>query len=414
MSVINSVLKDLESRASQFTPIEIASVDRAKSGNENSSKWPLTFVLAVTVLCILSIAYYQVPSQRQVVDTIEPVVAPQANQMIGLQIKESTTQLSLEFTMREKGISYLKERSQNSFVFHLKGIESQIEAPVITGNRWIERLSINQQATGVDVTFKTANRVLVNTEQIQKHDETIWAIKLEKLPDPVVVNTLPDPVVETNEPDQVTPAPMVADKKIESVKVDIKTSIGELNKSNQLRHAMELIKSRDWQTAEALLLGLIDGPQDIAAREQLLGLYAQPGFAEKYLKLALQSNVRYPRNSLFAVEYARALFQQQAYESVIALLQSQITPDSKQLALVAASYQRLDQHENAVEFYRQSLKLNRQQAKSWIGLGISLEHNAHIEAALKSYQTAAKLGNLNERLIQFIEQRSQVLQRVLN
>ncbi|MCP4490779.1 MAG: tetratricopeptide repeat protein [Gammaproteobacteria bacterium] len=405
MSVINSVLKDLESRPSQFTPIEITPVGGAPPGGKGSSKWPFALALVVTVVAVLGITYYQVQSQPPVIETVEPVTAPQPNQMIGLQIRESTTQLSLEFELHEKTVSYLKERSQNSFIYHLKDIKSQIEAPVISDNRWIERLSISQQETGVDVTFKTTNRVLVNTEQMQKQSEAIWIIRLEKLP---------DPVIETSKLDRVEPAPVFEEEKIGSVKVAIKTSISALNETNQLQQAREFIKKRDWQTAETLLLGLIDGPQDMPAREQLLGLYAQPQFTKKYSKLALQSNARYPQNSLFAVEYARALFQQQEYESAIALLQSLPASDAKQLALIAASYQRLDQHENAIDFYRQSLKLNRQQAKSWIGLGISLEHNAQIEAALKSYQAATKLGNLNQRLIEFAEQRSQALRRVLN
>ncbi len=415
MSVINSVLKDLESRTSEFTPIEIASVDRSKPDSKSSPKWLLVLALVVIVSSFLSLNYYQTQPQVQVVKPVEPVVPPQVNQMVGLQIRESTNQLSLEFAMHEKAVSYLKERRQNSFVYHLKGIKSQIEAPLITDNRWIEQLSINQQAAGVDVTFQTTNRVLVSTQQIQKQDETIWTIKLEKLPDPVVINTLPDPVIETSKPEQITaPSQIAEEKTVVPVKVEIKSSANELNKTNQLRQARDFIKSRDWKTAETLLLGLVGGPQDVLAREQLLGLYARPGYRKKYAQLALQSNTRYPQNSLFAIEYARALFQQQAYESVIALLQPQSGSNAKQLALMAASYQRLDQHEKAIEFYRQSLKLNRQQAKNWIGLGLSLEHNTQIEAALKSYQAAIKIGNLNQRLTQFAEQRSQALQRVLN
>ncbi|MCP3688859.1 MAG: hypothetical protein GY784_10635 [Gammaproteobacteria bacterium] len=422
MSVINSVLKDLESRHSEFTPIEIASVDPVTPVRKNLSKWTLALALVIIVSGLLAITYYQPPPP--VAAPVATVVPPHINQMVGLQIRESPSQLSLEFAMHEKAVSYLKERSQNSFVYHLKNIESQIQAPQITDNRWLEQLSINQQAAGVDVTFQTTSRVLVSTEQVQKQDEIIWIITLEKLPDPVAVNTLPDPVIETSKLVQEPPVAVVEDKiaapvqaasvKAAPVKVEIKSSSNELNETNQLRQAMGSIKSRDWQTAETLLLGLLDGPQDALAREQLLGLYARPGLTKKYAQLTLQSNARYPENSLFANEYARALFQRQEYESVIALLQSQSNPNAKRFALMAASYQRLDQHEKAIEFYQQSLKLNRQDSKSWIGLAISLEHNTQIEAALKSYQVAIKRRNLNQRLTRFAEQRIQTLQRAVN
>ncbi len=88
--------------------------------------------------------------------------------------------------------------------------------------------------------------------------------------------------------------------------------------------------------------------------------------------------------------------------------------DVKQKALLAASYQRLDQHENATRYYRLALDQDSANAKNWIGLGISQEHNAALSDALFSYQTAASLGSLNSRLQAFVEKRSSALKQVLN
>ncbi len=84
------------------------------------------------------------------------------------------------------------------------------------------------------------------------------------------------------------------------------------------------------------------------------------------------------------------------------------------MALLAASYQRLDEHENAIKYYRLALKHDASNAKNWIGLGISLEHIAALEEALNSYQQAAELGTLNNRLEAFVDTRSNSLKRVLN
>lgn len=427
MSVINNVLKDLESRSSHFTPIDIASVDGSTVEQPSTSRLPLVALLALLMISGLGVWYYQFQSFPTQLVKSAPVVKmvakptaveaerikPDLNQIIGLQIRESTSHISLEFAMREKAVSYLKERAENSFVYHIKDIDSEIETPRISGSRWIEKLSIRDSQQGVDVTLQTVAGVLVNTEQYQKQGETIWTIKLEKLPDPVVVAKLEtvakEPVAEV----APTKAEVIATVK-PPVKVDIKSASDTLSEFGQLNKASELMQKGQWQSAETLLMDLINGSQDFAARKQLLAIYGQPGYSGKYADFTRRSSERYPQQALFKSEYARSLFQQQAYREAINLLKSIEQLNSKQQALIAASYQRIDQHEKAIEHYYHSLKLNKQDARNWIGLGISLEHEAKLEKALQSYQTAARLGNLNQRLRQFVEQRSRLLKKVIN
>jgi tetratricopeptide (TPR) repeat protein len=117
---------------------------------------------------------------------------------------------------------------------------------------------------------------------------------------------------------------------------------------------------------------------------------------------------------VFKTEYARSLFQQAAYRHVIRLLADASSLDANQQALVAASYQRLDEHDDAVRYYRLALAQDSGNAKNWIGLGISQEHTSALEDALNSYHQAAKLGNLNARLEDFVDKRSNTLKQVLN
>lgn len=159
---------------------------------------------------------------------------------------------------------------------------------------------------------------------------------------------------------------------------------------------------------------MIDGPQDLAARTQLLGIYRKNGQTGRLSALVRESIKRYPQQSLFKTEYARSLYKLDAYQSVIALLQNIDVADATQLALLAASYQRLDQHQQAVRYYQQSLKKNGRQARIWIGLGISQEQSAQWEGALQSYRMATMLGNLNTRLQTFVGKRTRQLEQTLN
>ena len=123
---------------------------------------------------------------------------------------------------------------------------------------------------------------------------------------------------------------------------------------------------------------------------------------------------KYPDDLLFKTEYARSLCQAAAYRSVIELFANENSQNANQQALVAASYQRLDEHESAVRHYQLALEQDAANAKNWIGLGISQEHTAALEAALFSYRQAAKLGNLNNRLQAFVDQKTRTLGQVLN
>ena len=444
MSIINNVLKDLESRPHRFTPIEVAAVGRSIVDHSRSKTIMLVLLPGLIILTI-AFSYFQVAYQaekqpiaeipvaeqvhRGISQTANAVVIePPSNQITGMQIRESESEISFEFSMRDKAVSYLKERSENSFIYHLKNIDSEIEAPRINNNRWIENLDILTVAQGIDVVLTTVPGVLVNTAQLENQNEVLWTIRLEKLPDPVVVARLPvvdespeipTVVTDTRPAQAVDNAPKVAlqarqNTQSEPVKVEIKSTGPSLDVSARLNKAIQSMHAGQWQQAEELLQSLLGGTLDITARKHLLAVYSSSGKDDQFFSFARQSQLRYPQQAVFRTQYARSLFNKQQYSELIRLLQNAGELDSPQYALLAASYQRMDQHQKAVEHYHHALKLDKRQARNWIGLGISLEHEARLEKAFQSYQTALRLGNLNEKLIEFVEQRSKMLKKVIN
>jgi predicted Zn-dependent protease len=281
----------------------------------------------------------------------------------------------------------------------------------------------------VDVSFRTVTGVLVETRQNSEDGKQVWSIKLKKVTSPVeVVKQVEVPVqatVETSKGDSKTtlvaetieqkieaPAGVAVETKV--VKLDIKSSPKKISSGEQLQKARVSIKNRRWNEAEKLLLELIEGPQDLAARTRLLSIYLQRQRAERFSTLVRESIDRYPQQALFKTEYARSLFQLRGYGEVIELLGADQDANATQLALLAASHQRLDQHQQAVDYYQQSLNKDARQSKNWIGLGISQEQTAQLEAALRSYATAAKIGKLNTRLQAFVDKRMEQLAVVVN
>ena len=445
MSVINSVLKDLEARTSEFTPIGIASAEEPSVSKKSSavlySFLGLALLAAATALGWM---YYQ---DRQTVVLVTPAIAkivaaptevvpvavvvrevaetPPANQIIGLQIRELEDEISFEFSLRDKVVSYLKERTEDRFVYHLKSIESQIVAPVIRDNRWIRQLSINRSDEGIDINFETAAGILVETDQLRQEDEQIWVIRLRQTT-PVPAEVKPEVkvalvAVEAAVPEKSAPPESINEMSTakpepekKEVKVDIKTTNPDGESVSQLQYAVELMRSSRNQDAERLLLRLLQGSEDFSARRHLLALYSRQKRDDDFARLLQESLAKHPQQAIFKTEYARSLFRKAAYGSVIELFADESITDVAQQSLLAASYQRLDQHPDAIRHYRLALARDRQNAKNWIGLGISQEHTAAIEDALNSYRNAMKIGNLNDRLLAFVAKRSRTLEKVLN
>jgi hypothetical protein len=311
----------------------------------------------------------------------------------------------------------------------LRDLESQIVAPLISDNQWIRKLSIIASESGVDINFETASHILVETWQDLSDGEPVWAISLRKSATPAGSHPVAE-VARSKEPDvtESRPTPAAADVASSStaaetavvevptapVEIDIKSTNPNTPSINQLEYAVELINSRRIADAEALLQGLLGGVEDYNARQHLLALYSSQKLVNRERRLLRESMTRYPDAALFKTEYARSLFHGADYREVIQLFADDISVDANQQALVAASYQRLDEHEKAAKHYQLALAQDASNARNWIGLGISQENTAALEAALSSYQRAAKLGGLNSRLRSFIVSRSTALRQVLN
>ena len=477
MSVINNVLKDLETRESRFTPIEITSVEAPVAPRRDLK--PLAIGLLLLLLlaaggwiylqqqnapvfaALIALTSADTPpatvaatgegqpvepaSTEAPVETAgiaDGVVTDQmiGNQIIGLQIRESEQEMRMEFALRDRMVAYLKERGENSFVYHLRDIESQIVAPILKDNPWIQTLAITSADQGVDIEFITAPEILVETRQSLVDDEPVWAINLRKVvaqpvvasaqavPNSAAAATIAEPTSEQILPvtqqalpeaqeapaSDAEPEAPAAESVASIVKLEINSTNPDAKSARQLEYALELINSRRLSDAENLLLKLLGGVEDYKARQHLLVLYQGRQRANRFDRLVRESVARYPDDALFRTEYARSLFHSADYRRVIELLSASSALDTDQQALVAASYQRLDEHADAIRYYRLALQQDATNAKNWIGLGISQEHSSELAAALDSYQRAGRLGTLNQRLQAFVDKRSATLRRVLN
>ncbi len=467
MSVINNVLKDLESRNSSFTPLDVSSVEAKQTQQPEKAKWGIWIVLLLMISGALFIylvlnGYLNrlLPNsiQQPAVEMLQPeavtepevtliaeskpepipvVEAPvvERNEIIGLQLKESQADLVLEFALKERVISYLKERSENRFVYHIRDVDNQIVAPLLQDNPWLRQLALQDSDNGVDIRFTTNDNLLVETSQSSAANEWIWRITFRKAPEPEIeasvikesapVAKQPEPVVtatpeepapvqvETPQPEQ-SQAVAVSPEPVAEPVVSITSRNSNTSGESQLALATRLIKNGQLGEAQNALLPMLDGPDDLRARRLLHGVYSRSGNRDSYQSLLRESMQRYPGEAEFVSRYAGLLFRDRDYLAVIDFFSQRLPMEVGHYSMLAMSYQREARYEDAVAQFKEALKLDSRDSKNWAGLAISLEQQGDLSNALKAFQQAQSIGGLSPRLNTFVRERITSLQQVVN
>ena len=165
------------------------------------------------------------------------------------------------------------------------------------------------------------------------------------------------------------------------------------------------------QLREALLLYA----PHIKAREMLSGLYIKSGRYVEAASLLHEGITIAPSYPLFAKLYARVLLEQNNPQLAIQVLErgasaSDVKTDYH--ALLAATYQRIKNHEKAIEIYLRLVKIKPTVGIWWLGLAISLEKSGKNKEALEAYQRAQKTGNLKTGLVKFTDNRVSALKEI--
>jgi hypothetical protein len=448
MSVINSVLRDLDRKPTAFTALEadtVISVDN----EEGYSKlyWAVLPVVVILLAVVYWLAYYDKttpeqidqkveissndPDQTKVIQqteskladnfvAVQPVpqgVSPDRNQISGLQIKENEAFMELAFRLTKFTPSFLKQRSNNRYVFIIKKVANSIVAPQISDNPWLDKIRITILDNDVEIRFDTQPGVLVDTQDIREDDSYYWLIRLKKS-----LEVEQAPLVEESEsvasvssvvnvPEKDLSDNPVADnaQSFQQQALDeppVKLQIRPVQNKNtgkmKLNAAIQMAKSGNITAARKELEMLLGGKFDRQARTRLLELLSQQNDGEGFSILLAASLKKYPQDQVFLLYEANRLFAEKQYLSLIEKFKNH-TENDQLLSLLATSYQRTEQHQLAVEYFIAALRINPQQPRLWISLGISQQNLSQREQALSSYQMALRSGSVNQRLHDFVQ-----------
>ena len=153
----------------------------------------------------------------------------------------------------------------------------------------------------------------------------------------------------------------------------------------------------------------------LKSREMLAGIYIKSGRYVEAAELLREGIKVVPTYSLFAKLYARVLLEQNNPLLAIKVLENSakaLDVDHDYYALLAATYQRVKNHNKAIEIYLQLVNEKSSVGVWWLGLAISLEKSGKNKEALDAYQRAQKTGSLKAGLMTFTNNRVSALKEI--
>jgi MSHA biogenesis protein MshN len=182
----------------------------------------------------------------------------------------------------------------------------------------------------------------------------------------------------------------------------------------EFRRAMALVnQGRMAEGVEGLRTALSLDPAYDTARQTLVALLLESKRTDEAASLLQQALALNPANTGNAMLLARIQVENGDPQRALALLQKYEAAgqsNAEYHAFVAALYQRLGRHAEAVDQYQGALRLTAGVGAWWVGLGISQEALEHRRDAVDAFSRAKATGNLNGDLLVYVDRRLKQLQ----
>jgi len=173
-----------------------------------------------------------------------------------------------------------------------------------------------------------------------------------------------------------------------------------------------LLQQGDQRGAESNWKKALDAdPGHSRSRESLAILYLSQSRRIEAAAQLKQGLARQPSNSTLALIYARMQLDDSDTKGAVATLESAMRqPQSADFyAFLAAVYQQQRDFEKSIAAYQRALQMQPKQGVWWMGTGISMEGAGKKADALSAYKQAKESGRLAPKLMQYVEERIKAL-----
>ena len=178
---------------------------------------------------------------------------------------------------------------------------------------------------------------------------------------------------------------------------------------SEYRQAVSLLqKGRAADAEKRLKAALKFSAEHPPSRELLAGLALQNGRWHEAQQTLEQGIEKVPAHYPFALLLARVQIEHGADQKALAVMEGSRQAgagSADYMAFLAELYRRAGNHAEAIKAYTEAIKLNPQEGRSWIGMGISLEAAQDWKTAGDAYQRAIETGSLDDNLLKYARQR---------
>lgn len=425
MSLINQMLKDLETRRSASRYSSEALLQGLRSANLHSTKklhaLYLVFGLAVITMFFFFLVFQNTNRSQTTFPSIPPLTRFTQTTLLAHKINHPvftlipTTPVTLKKTVFDNQPTTTQVRfclTRNAFYEVSSHLEGKNEKLVIT----LERTHLEQPIAPLDYADSAIHSIQTKTTLDGDLEISLLlnqGASIQRLADNLDhgVELQLDIAYPLTTEDQsnldITSMP-------QAILHKIPTQITAQNEAEQnYQKGLWLAENSQSKTAISILrTALSQDPMHRAAREALATLLLeqrQVAQANQVLTVGIQ---QFPHYLPFLKLQARILINQGALQNALNLLQTTqplMTEDPDYYGFIATLYQRLNQPALAVKLYEQLVAIQPEQAIWWLGLGIAMENLGKKNAAVDAYAKANSLGELSPSLRAFVENRVHTL-----
>lgn len=178
--------------------------------------------------------------------------------------------------------------------------------------------------------------------------------------------------------------------------------------------ASSLYKRGSKQQAKATLKEAIAySSSNINAYSLLAVIYLEDGRADLASEVIENGLLKHEDDQALLRLYLQSLVQETRYKEAVTVMEKRLRLTAPEdLGYLAGLYQKQNDHLSAVKFYARALQLKPSTSLWWMGQGISLEVMEKYEEALQSYQQSISTGQLSGKLAQYAISRMNTIKQL--
>lgn len=389
MSVINSMLKDLDKRQ-QSHDLENLNVAPVQYQAKSAPKLPWILLAIVSVLLLCGIAYsWQALSNTQRLSSASSASSPLSNVAGVTATAVNTREPEVNALALARPSPSMAEASMAKVSFSAVKTESAKAQAITSVDGSASSLPVSEQPSSahLNVVDSDVKRVITAAA------ENITAPAIE--PEPSAEST---PVVVT--PVAVKPSSMtITEVKLSNEQLALRRYRLATEAENQ-----GLLSDAIVYYSEVLALA----PVMHKARRKLAALYYGQGRLDSASDILIKGTALFPEEYDYPFLLARV--QQASGDIQSAMSSLEQIPDASQLArqkwtLQSSLAQKSDNYQLAEASYRKLLRLDPEQARWWMGLAYALDSQLEYDSAKQAYIQALSADGLSKQASEYIENR---------